>query len=104
MTTKQAGEFPATGPAADVNPERAKSVEQVMTEILFSSEGTHPLKEDFREPAERGTITVHEAAPGPRDDQEDRHPDRPLTCSRSTAPRRPNALVTRTDRLGAGRR
>ena len=61
-----------------------------MTEILFSSEGTHPLKEtldryftpdyeqdsngeiydrdtfarhvqeDFREPAERGTITVHE--------------------------------------------
>ena len=86
MTMNDAGDLSA----ADVDPERAKYAEQVMTEILFSSEGTHPLKEtldryftrdyeqdsdgeiydresfavhvkeDFREPTERGAITVHE--------------------------------------------
>ncbi|HYZ53033.1 MAG TPA: nuclear transport factor 2 family protein [Streptosporangiaceae bacterium] len=90
MTTNDAGDFFAAVPAADVDPERAKYVEQALTEILFSSEGTHPLKEtldryftpdyeqdsdgeiydrerfavhvkeDFREPTERATITVHE--------------------------------------------
>ena len=73
-----------------VDAERAKYAEQAMTEILFGSEETHPLKEtldryftpdyeqdsdgqiydretfavhvkeDFREPTERATITVHE--------------------------------------------
>ena len=90
MTTNDAGGSFATAPAAEVDPERAKYAEQVLTEILFSSEGTHPLKEtldryftpdyeqdsdgeiydrerfavhvkeDFREPTERGTVTVHE--------------------------------------------
>jgi hypothetical protein len=90
MMTNDAGDFFAAVPAADVDPERAKYAEQVMTEILFSSEGAHPLKEtldryftpdyeqdsdggiydretfavhvkeDFREPAERATVTVHE--------------------------------------------
>jgi hypothetical protein len=90
MTTNHAGDFLAAVPAADVHQERAKYVEQVLTEILFSSEDTHPLKEtldryftpdyeqdsdgevydrerfavhvkeDFREPTERGTVTVHE--------------------------------------------
>ena len=90
MTTNDAGDFSATVPAADADRERVKYVEQVLTEILFSSEDTHPLKEtldryftpdyeqdsdgeiydretfavhvkeDFREPTERATITVHE--------------------------------------------
>jgi hypothetical protein len=90
MTTNDAGGSVAAVPAADVDRERAKYVEQVLTEILFSSEGTHPLKEtldryftpdyeqdsdgetydretfavhvkeDFREPTERATVTVHE--------------------------------------------
>jgi hypothetical protein len=89
MTNGAGGSFAAV-PAAGVDPGRAKYAEQVMTEILFSSEETHPIKEtldryftpdyeqdsdgevydretfavhvkkDFREPAERGTITVHE--------------------------------------------
>ena len=80
----------ASHPAADVDPERARYAEQVLTEILFSSEDTHPLeetldryftpdyeqesngeiydresfavhvKEEFREPTERATVTVHE--------------------------------------------
>ena len=73
-----------------VDAERAKYAGQVLTEILFRNEGSHPLKEtldryftpdyeqdsdgqiydretfavhvkeDFREPTERGTVTVHE--------------------------------------------
>ena len=90
MTTNDTGNSFASVPAAALDPERARYAEQVMTEILFSSEGSHPLKEtldryftpdyeqdsdgevydretfavhvkeDFREPTERGTITVHE--------------------------------------------